>query len=155
MRSQRESTELEKTSRFPGLGFAAILVSTALAIAVYKGNRSSDTVGFSKDNPGQSYRATLLRRRSWSRGNANVGATTLFVLLNKENARRPSSDSPGSWATVVVMKAPVSFDVILYWEDDKTLKIICQHCNVAYSELNRHLTRVGSVKVMYEGFKPR
>ena len=153
MKANQQATQTKTPAATIRNGAFFVIIVIAIFTAAYQNDRRSDTVQYSSDNPSKSYRASILQRRTWSHGNVAVGTTFLFVLLNKENRDHRLDDPPDAWATVVLLKASQPADIVLLWQDDDTLKISCEHCKVKYRQLSRHLTQVGPIRVVYEGFK--
>jgi hypothetical protein len=133
------------------LGVPCALLPIVLCLWGCQGSQRQDTVVSSVTNPSGTYRATIVVREYFIDGHLDNSPTT-YVLLDK-NSGKPEYDGGQDFRdSEVVMKPAQCGPLSLRWDDDHTLKILCEKCGIALSAIGQHARGVGAIQVDYEGF---
>ncbi len=128
-----------------------IMLASSMLIGCRYG-KTRDTVLISVANANHSYRATVLRREYLLDNGMTDASPTTYVLLDEDKGT-PSYKYDQEFDTRhVVMRPDQCGPLGLEWMSDQTLKIICKQCGLSLDSLGKHVDRVGSIKIEYEGF---
>jgi hypothetical protein len=125
--------------------FSVVLIS----LTGCKYGKTRDTILSSVPNSTHTYRATVLRREYLLDNGMTDASPTTYVLLDADKGPPTYAPNQRFNAANVVMRPSLCGPLRLEWMSDLVLRIICDKCGLA---LPRHLDKVGSVSIVYEGF---
>jgi hypothetical protein len=128
-----------------------LLVAISLSLGGCRGGQRQDTVIASVANASHTYRATVLLREYYVEGHVD-GSPTTYVLLDRDTGKPEYEPGEEFKESQVVMKPSQCGPLSLQWEDDTSLKVICEKCGLALSAVGQHASGVGTIQVSYEGF---
>ena len=133
------------------LRIALFFLPLPLALGGCRGSDWHDTLVASAANPSHTYRATILLRQYFVDGKVDTSPTT-YVLLDKDSARPDYSSRREFKDSQVVMKPSQCGALDIRWADDHLLKVVCEKCGIALSEVGKHANGIGPIRIEYEGF---
>ena len=123
----------------------------SLAVGGCRENDRQDTVLSSAANPSHTLRATVLLRQYFVDGKMDNSPTT-YVLLDKDAGKPDYANGVNFIDSEIIMKPSQCGPLTVQWTDDKTLKVICDKCGIALSEVGQHASGMGAIRIQYEGF---
>ena len=134
------------------------LILPLLGVPVFfcgcRGNDRQDTVLSSAANPSHTYRATVILRQYFVDGKIDNSPTT-YVLLDQDTGKPDYSNGVDFKESQIVMQPSQCGPLSVQWNDDQTLKVICDKCGIALSAVGQHASGVGRIRIQYEGFPER
>ena len=108
----------------------------------------TNIVVYRADNPSGQLSALLVERSYRAALNANQ--FYLLVLPKEENLETALNDKDiGDSSALVATKAR---RVVLRWEDNGNLLVICNSCGIEAIDISKKLNHLGTTKIVYQDF---